>query len=382
MDRRDALASLAATAAVATTAAGTLAGPSTASATTPPVRRAAQSLRILLLGGTRFIGLHMAEVALRRGHVLTFFNRGRTNTGRFPQVERIQGDRNDDVAGLANRHWDAVIDNSAYFPRQVRLAAGPLAKNVGRYAFVSSISVYPDFSVPRDEDSPVGKLADEGIEKVDGATYGPLKALCERAAFDAYGERTTVLRPGLIVGPDDNTDRFTYWPARAARGGEFLAPGSPADRIQVIDVRDLAEFTIRTLEQHIGGTFNLVSPPGRFTMGSLVDTSIAAAKRLAKPAAPPVARWAPPAFLEAQRIEPWSDMPVWQPASGESAAFAETSAKRALAAGLSVRPMLDTVHDTLAWHLQRPATERDALKAGIAARREAEALAALAPAAN
>jgi 2'-hydroxyisoflavone reductase len=367
MDRRQVMTAMAA----ASLAAGA------AGAETPPLRKAERPLRILVLGGTRFIGLHMTEYALRRGHVLTFFNRGRTNTGRFPQIERIQGDRNGDLGGLAGRQWDAVIDNSAYVPRQVQASAARLEPNVGRYVFVSSISVYPDFSVPRDEDSTVGTLADPAIETVDGATYGPLKALCEQAALKAFGaSRSTLVRPGLIVGPDDNTDRFTYWPARAARGGPMLAPGTPRDRIQVIDVRDLAMFTIQAIERGTGGTFNLVSPPGRFTMGQLLDESIAAARRFAKPAVAPSINWVPPEFLAAQKIEPWSDLPVWLPSSGESAAFAGTSAARALQAGLSVRPLRETVFDTLAWHLQRPAAERAALKAGLTAERELAALAA------
>lgn len=372
LDRRRALASLAALAAGAS-----LSRPGESAAAAPPVTRAATPMKILVLGGTRFIGLHMAEAALRRGHTLTLFNRGRTHTDRFPEIERIKGDRNGDVAGLANRRWDAVIDNSGYFPRQISLAGGVLAPNVGRYLFVSSISVYPDFSVPRNEDSPVGKVADETIEKVDENTYGPLKALSEKAAFATYGERTTVLRPGLIVGPDDNTDRFTYWPARAARGGTFLAPGTPRDPIQVIDVRDLADFTIRCLERDIRGTYNLVSPPGRFTMGQLVAASIGAARRLARPARTPVARWGGAAFLETQKIEAWSDMPVWVPASGDSVAMSATPAARASAAGLRVRPLVETVNDTLAWHLQRPASETTTLKAGLTPEREAAALAAL-----
>ncbi len=348
-----------------------------AGAATPAMRKAERPLRILVLGGTRFIGLHMTERALQRGHRLTFFNRGRTNAERFPDIERIRGDRNGDIGGLAGRQWDAVIDNSAYVPRQVQATAALLAPNVGRYVFVSSISVYPDFSAPRTEESPVGKLADETIEKVDGETYGPLKALCERAALQVFGPaRTTVIRPGLIVGPDDNTDRFTYWPARAARGGAMLAPGTPRDRIQVIDSRDLARFTIEAIERGSGGTFNLVSPPGRFTMGQLLDASVAAARRLAKPAVAPSVTWVPPDFLAAQKVEPWSDMPVWLPASGDSAAFADTSAARALQAGLSVRPLRETVFDTLAWQLQRPAAERETLKAGLPADRELAALAA------
>ena len=375
MDRRQAMTSMAMAVAAATAAIATT--PRPAVAATPVVRRADRSLRILVLGGTRFIGLHMAEYATQRGHALTFFNRGKTHTDRFPGIERIRGDRNGDIGGLAGRKWDAVIDNSGYVPRQVSASAGLLEPNVSHYVFVSSVSVYPDFSTPRDEDSAVARLADESIEKVDNDTYGPLKALCERAALGVFGPgRTTLIRPGLIVGPDDNTDRFTWWPARAARGGAMLAPGTPRDRIQVIDVRDLARFTLHTIEQGTGGTFNLVSPPGRFTMGELIDESIRAARRLAKPAVPPSAVWVPPAFLEAQKIEPWSDLPVWLPASGESAAFADTSAARALAAGLVVRPLRDTVVDTLAWHLKRPAAEQDKLKAGLATDRELAALAA------
>src|SRR4051812_45437488 len=216
-------------------------------ATLPAWSRRAAPMKLLILGGTRFIGLHITALALQRGHTVTFFNRGKTHTDRFPEIERIKGDRNGEIDGLKDRKWDVVIDNSGYVPRHVKLSAELLAPNVRQYLFVSSISVYPDFSVPRNESSPVGKLADESIEKVDGDTYGPLKALCEQAALQAMPGRTTVLRPGLIVGPDDNTDRFTYWPARAARGGEFIAPGGARDPFQVIDVRDLAAFALNVV---------------------------------------------------------------------------------------------------------------------------------------
>jgi 2'-hydroxyisoflavone reductase len=212
---------------------------------------------------------------------------------------------------------------------------------------------------------------------VDNDTYGPLKALCEKAAETAMPGRVTVLRPGLIVGPHDSTDRFTYWPARAARGGEMLAPGKPADGIQIIDARDLAAFALDALEKRTMGTFNLVSPPGKFTMGDVVNESIRAAKALAKPSAPPRAVWAPAGFLEAQKVAGWSDMPVWVDAKGDEAAFAGTSAARAINAGLKITPMRQTCHDTLAWHLTRPAAEREKLKAGISPEREKEVLAAL-----
>jgi 2'-hydroxyisoflavone reductase len=335
-------------------------------------------LSILILGGTRFIGVEMTELALKRGHEITFFNRGKTNADLFPDIERIKGDRNGEIDGLKGRKWDAVIDNSGYFPRAVKLTAELLAPSISQYLFVSSISVYPDFKAPRDETSAVGKLKDESIEKVDNDTYGPLKALSEKAAEAAMPGRVTVIRPGLIVGPHDSTDRFTYWPARAARGGEMLAPGKPTDGIQIIDGRDLAAFVLDALENRVIGTYNLVSPPGMFTIGDVVNESIRAANALAKPTPPPKATWAPAPFLEAQKVQGWSDMPVWLDAKGDEAAFASTSAARAMKAGLKITPMRKTCHDTLAWHLTRPAAERDKLKAGIAPEREKQVLGVLA----
>jgi 2'-hydroxyisoflavone reductase len=340
--------------------------------------KAKESLSILILGGTRFIGVPMTELALKRGHRVTFFNRGRTNADVFPQIERIKGDRNGEIDGLKGRSWDAIIDNSGYVPKQVKLTAELLAPTAKQYLFVSSISVYPNFAEPRTEDSPVGKLADETVEKVDGDTYGPLKALCEKAAETAMPGRVTVLRPGLIVGPHDSTDRFTYWPARAARGGQMLAPGKPSDGIQIIDGRDLAAFAIDVLEQRTMGIFNLVSPPGMFTMGDVVNESIRAAKAQVKPDPAPKAIWAPADFLASKKIEGWSDMPVWVDAKGDEKEFAGTSAGRAMKAGLKITPMRKTVEDTLAWHLKRPESERTKLKAGITPEREKEALDALA----
>lgn len=352
------------------------AGTALAAASSGFAAAAPRPLRLLILGGTRFIGLHMTELAIRRGHLVTFFNRGRTNTERFPEIERLRGDRNGDLGALAGRKWDAVIDNSGYTPRQVRDAAQLLEPNVGRYLFISSVSVYADFARANDENSPLGKLEDESVEKVDGATYGPLKALSEQAASKVFGVgRTTVLRPGLIVGPDDNTDRFTYWPARAARGGRFIAPGSPSDPLQVIDVRDLARFALRTIEKRTGGTFNVISPPGKFSMGEVVSESMAAARDLAQPLSQPEPVWLTAAELAARKIAPWSDMPAWAPASDGNEGFATTRVARALAAGLVIRPLRETVRATLRWHLSRPPAERDALKAGLSIEREAALLA-------
>jgi 2'-hydroxyisoflavone reductase len=331
-------------------------------------------LKILLLGGTRFIGIPITELALARGHTVTFFNRGKTNAEMFPQIERIKGDRGGDLDGLKNRKWDAVIDTSAYVPRAVKMSTELLAPNIGQYLLVSSVSAYASFAKPNTEDSPLGTLKDETVEQVTPETYGPLKALCEKTAEAAMPGRVTVIRPGLIVGPHDSTDRFTYWPARAARGGDMLAPGTPRDRVQIIDSRDLAAFVLDALEKRTYGTFNLVSPPGLFTIGDVVNESIRASKSLVKPPQPPRAVWATAGFLEEQKVQAWSDMPVWVDARGDEAAFAETSSARALAAGLQITPMRKTVVDTLQWHLGRPEAERTKLKAGIDPAREQEVL--------
>jgi 2'-hydroxyisoflavone reductase len=345
-----------------------------ASRSTGAARRA--PLRILVLGGTRFIGVYMTGVALQRGHTVTLFNRGQTNPQLFPKLESLKGDRDGELDALRGRKWDAVIDDSGFVPRHVRLSAQLLAPNVRQYLFVSSVSVYASFATPPDEDSPVGRLADESIEKVDENTYGPLKALCEKAALAALPGRVTVLRPGYIVGPDDNSDRFTYWPARAARGGEMLAPDGPGDPLQFVDVRDLARFTLDVLERNIAATFNVISPPGRFTMGDLLAESVRSANSLAKPIIPPRPVWVPSEFMQQHKVSLATDMPIWSDPTGADAAFAKINVARALQAGLTIRAIKDTVYDTLAWHLQRPESERAALKAGIDPAREREVLTA------
>jgi len=334
---------------------------------------ARKPLDILILGGTRFLGLHMTDYALRRGHRVTFFNRGKTNTSRFSEVPRLLGDRNGDISALKNQRWDVVIDNSGYVPRQVSATAELLKNSSSLYVFISSVSVYANFEKPNDESSPVGTLADPAVEKIDGNTYGPLKALCEQAARRVYGaERSLIIRPGLIVGPDDNTDRFTYWPARAAIGGKFIAPGQPSDPVQIIDVRDLAEFTIESAERSLSGTFNLISPPGRFSIGDIINSAVTAAANLTTATADPV--WVPADFLAEQQVAPWADMPVWVPTEGENAGVASVSAARAVSEGMRSRSISETVTDTLRWHLSRPEGQRSALRAGISLEREREVL--------
>jgi 2'-hydroxyisoflavone reductase len=356
MNRRELL-RIAAAAALAGTTGRSLAG------SAPP-------FRLLILGGTSFLGPHLTEQALARGWQVTHFNRGKRVPGGMQGVETLLGDRDGQLDALKGGRWDAVVDTSGYVPRHVRLSAELLAPATQQYVFISTISVYATLARPAAEDSPVGRLADETVEKVDGETYGPLKALCEQAAEKAMPGRTTVIRPGLIVGPLDPTDRFTYWPVRAARGGEFIAPGTPEDPLQIIDVRDLAALTLKCIEDRRMQVMNAVSPPRMFTMGKLMDACVKVAANDAKPV------WIPADFLSANKVMPWSDMPAWFPPTGEEAAGALTPVDRALAAGMAIRPLVVTVRDTLAWHVTRPADKREKLRAGLDAAREAEVLAA------
>ncbi len=352
-------------------------------------------LDILVLGGTGFLGPHFVEAARASGHRLTLFNRGKSNPTRFSgeefkDIDQLAGDRKSDLAALeGQRRWDAVLDTSAYFPSDVTRTAELLAPRVDQYVIVSSISVYADNSTAgADETAAVATLA--GAEDATGITnenYGPLKALSEQAAQAALPGRTTVIRPGLIVGPGDPTDRFTYWPARAARGGEILAPGAPTDPTQVIDVRDLARFILLTIENRQFGIFNADAAPAAITMGSLLaacqkagtaanDIQCVRAPCPQPPEAISTLTWVPAEFLAAQKVAPWQDMPAWIPPTGDYAAFGRRSTARAQAAGLTYRPLQATVDDTLSWWLSLPAERRGKPKAGITPAREAEVLAA------
>ncbi len=326
---------------------------------------------LLILGGTKFLGPEIVAAARKAGYTVTLFNRGRTNPQLFPDLEKLRGDRDGKLDALRGRSWDAVVDTSGYVPRHVALSAGLLRDAVRQYVFISTISVYADFSRPgMDETAPVGKLADDTVEKVDGETYGPLKALCEKAVEREMPGRATIIRPGLIVGPNDPTDRFTYWPVRVARGGEVLAPGSPADPVQFIDVRDLAEWTVRMMDSRSFGTFNATGPRQSLGIGQLLD----ACRKVSGSGA--TFTWVDADFLAEHRVEPWSDMPVWVPGRGESAGLARVSIRRALDRGLAFRPLEATLADTLAWWRGLPAERRASLGAGIGPEREAEVLAA------
>jgi len=341
---------------------------------------ASKPLRILILGGTGFTGPFQVRYALSRGHKVTVFNRGKTHPGELPEgVEQLIGDRNGQLDALKGRKWDVVIDNPTTLPVWVRDAAQILQGKVERYIFISTISVYADTSKPdMDETAPLAKYegADamketrESLIASKFALYGPLKALSEKEAEKWFPGETLIIRPGLIVGPGDQSDRFTYWPVRIDRGGEVLAPGNPNDPVQFIDARDLAEWTIRMAEQGATGIYNATGPSSPLGLGEMLNGIKTALNSKA------TFTWANADFLEKQKIAPWSDMPVWVPPRGEDAGAARISIKRALAKGLTFRPLAETARDTLQWFKSQPAERQAKLAAGITPEREAEVLTA------
>ena len=337
-------------------------------------------LKILILGGTGFTGPFQVRYALSRGHSVTVFNRGKTHPGELPKAaEQLLGDRNDQLDALKGRKWDVVIDNPTTLPVWVRDAAQILQGNVDRYVFISTISVFADVSKPgTDENGPLAKYAGADAMKETVATlrasnyglYGPLKVLSEQEAEKWFPGKALVIRPGLIVGPGDETDRFTYWPVRVARGGEVLAPGDGNDPVQFIDARDLSEWTIRMVEQGTVGTYNATGPKQKLTMRKMLDGIKQATKSDAR------FTWAKAEFLAAQKVWAWSDMPVWIPAEGEHLGFSRISNARALGKGLTFRSIGDSTNATLEWFRKQPAERQAKLKSGVTAEREAAVLAA------
>ncbi len=329
-------------------------------------------MHLLILGGTVFLGRHLVEAARTAGHTVTLFNRGQHNPDLFPDVEKMRGDRTtaEGLEALRGRTFDAVIDTCGYVPRVVRASAELLSGAVGRYTSVSSISAYADFKTPgMNESAPVARTDDPTVEEVTGETYGPLKVLCEEAAEAALPGRVFSVRAGLIVGPHDPTDRFTYWPARIDRGGDVLAPGDRDALVQFVDVRDLAGWMVRAAEAGTTGVYNATGPNYPLTMGELLG----ACRHKSRSDANLV--WANEEFLADQNVEPWSQMPLWVPSSDpDMAGFSAVDCAKAIRDGLTFRPLNDTVRDTLAWAKTRLADH--AWRAGITPEREAELLAA------
>ena len=353
-----------------------LTGGATLVALAIPASAKAKPQKVLILGGTGFIGPHFVNALTAGGHKITLFNRGKRDTEVKPDIEQLLGDRNGQIDALKGHDWDAVIDNSAYTPKQVRLTAELLKGHVKQYILISSVAAYANFAKAGiDENYELSKLADPTVEEVNGQTYGGLKVLCEQVAEEIYGKQATLIRPTYIAGPGDYTDRFTYWPVRVSKGGEMLAPGAPSDPFQIIDVRDLADFMRVVVEKHLTGAFNLCNPPRSVTMGSLLETS----KRVT--GADTKFTWASPEFLDAQGLigkdlfAP-SGFPLWTPTNSTYWAMPLISPARAIKKGLKFRSLETTIRDTLAWQATRPA-ENQTLRTGLNPEQEAAALAKL-----
>ncbi len=323
-------------------------------------------MRILIIGGSRFVGLHLTEAARERGHSVTHFNRGLSAPAGIPGVEEIRGDREQaaDLALLAGRRWDAVIDTPGYVPEAVAASANALAGAAGTYCFISTLSVYRSLAeTGQDEDAPLADVPPAGTPYA-GELYGALKAGCEAEVQRVYGERALIIRPGYIVGPHDPTDRFTYWPVRVREAGEVLAPGNPREPIQVIDARDLAAWTIQLLEEGVHGVFNATGPARPLTWHEFLATADVVAGNGAR------LTWADEAFLLAEHLEQSGELPLWAPS--EIAGLHTFSIQRALDAGLQLRPLAETIADTLSWYASRA---NGPLRAGLSAPREQELLA-------
>jgi len=341
-------------------------GPAPAQPAAPPARQT-----ILVLGGTGFLGPHVVEAALARGHTVTLFNRGKTRPHLFPNVEKLQGDRDGKLDALKGRTWDAVVDTSAYVPRITKLSAELLAPSVKQYVNISTISVYAKRDTPgADETAPLATLPDPASEDVK-AHYGALKALCEQAAEAAMPGRVANLRPGLIIGPGDPTGRFTHWPWRMLEGGEVLCPGDGGTPTQYVDGRDLGAWIVKVVEDNTVGVFNALGPERKIAMREVLEACNAAAGNKA------TLTWVDAAFLEQHEVAAWSELPMWFDATGEMAGFGTMSNARAVAAGLGFRPILDTARDTLAW---LPSVHEDKRRqissTGISREKEAKVLAA------
>ncbi len=343
-------------------------------------------LKILILGGTGFIGPHQVEYALSRGHTVTLFNRGRTNPSLFPSVEKLVGDRNatNGYASLNGRKFDVVIDNPVQIPRWVNDAASVLRDNIGRYMYVSTLSAYATrrkiginendtdlLSEPSPPNAVPASFRAAGDTTTTVSQYGNLKVRGELNATKEFGERAIIVRPGLIVGPGDLTDRFSYWPIRVEQGGEVLAPGSIHDPVAYIDARDFSEFMIRLAEQGASGAYNCVGPTSTgISMGEMLYGMKAITSTNTR------FTWVDASFVVMNRLRPYTDLPVWMPPTGNSEGWARMDCSKAIAAGLTFRTLADTARATLDYYHAQAPIRQEALRSGLKPEREREVLAA------
>lgn len=316
-------------------------------------------MKVLVLGGSKFVGHHIVETLLAHGHEVATFSRGQTNPGSHPGVTELRGDRLGDVSALEGGNWDAVVDTSAYVPRAVRSVAEILAPSNPYYLFISTISVYDDPQPGADEDAKVLELADPTVETIDAATYGGLKVLCERELLARF-PRLAIVRPGLLMGPQDPTDRFTFWVWRFGRGGEVPIPNVPGQPLQILDARDLATFVVSLVEAGTLGVFNAAGRPTTFGNAVRAMGEIGGASP----------RWIDAARFEAAGIEPWRHLPLVPSFDGSGTGLLQISSARANAVGLSPRPLEDSIRDTFAW-----CRSRDGMAVGMTAEQEAAVIA-------
>jgi len=321
-------------------------------------------MKILILGGTIFLGKHLVNSALSRGHEVTLFNRGKHNPEWFTEIEKLTGDRDGDLKSLKGRKFDAVIDTCGYVPRIVKLSAEFLKDNVKHYTFISSISVYKDFSeMGMNENSEAGKLEDDGVEEITGETYGPLKYLCEKAVEEIYKDNALIVRPGLIVGENDPSDRFAYWIHRINEGGRVLAPGPKEKSVQFIDVKDLADWTIKMIEEKKSGTYNATGPDYKLSFEKLIGES----KKVSGSDAEIV--WVDEQFLVDENVGAYVELPLWLPDEMSGGNYVDV--RKALTHGLKFRPLEETLRDTLEFDKSR---QSYTLRAGLTSDKEIELL--------
>jgi len=307
-------------------------------------------MHILILGGTRFLGYHLVAAAIAKGHEVSIFTRGVSHPTVHQEAEHLIGNRDGDLEALRGKKWDAVIDTSGYIPRVVRDSVSLLRDAVDHYTFISSISVYDHFLVPgKDETASLAQLSDPLTENI-AESYGALKAACEQVVMEGMPEQSLIIRPGLIVGPRDNSDRFTYWPVRVKEGGQVLAPGKPTEPIQIIDVRDLAEWIVQLVELKHTGIYHATGPDYTLTMEQLLTSC----KRATESNAEFI--WVDDAYLVENEVGAWIELPLWIPATHENASlayFQQVDVSKAIAAGLKFRPLHETIQATIDWHLTR-----------------------------
>jgi len=329
-------------------------------------------LNILFMGGTGFIGPHMVRALVAQGHKVTLFNRGESNPDLFKELDKIEGDRaTSDIKKVSQQKWDVIVDSSCYFPRAVNMLMDAVdTSSVQQYVFISTISVYEGFTQEGLHEGSELARTDEPSSEEIAEHYGALKVLCEEAAEKAMPGRVTQIRCGLIIGPGDSTDRFTYWPERVARGGEVLAPGTGEDPLQTIDVRDLADWVARCVERKITGAYNSTNPAGLYTFRDVLQLCKENLKSDAR------LTWVPADFLRVRNVADMSDLPLWVYPDGGFAKIWHANAEKATAKGLKHRPLAETIVDTHKWFQTLPKDRREKMRAGISQERERDLLAA------